>query len=81
MAYGLTEWAGAWAARSTKVPNPPFRWSGVKGPWFDNNVACLEATPKGLQLWWRTGVVNGGDELHPAMEETASLTIVPRGRK
>jgi hypothetical protein len=47
MASGLAEQVGALAARAANVPDPPFRWSGVKGPWFDNNLACLEAAPEG----------------------------------
>jgi hypothetical protein len=47
----------------------------VKGPWFDNNLACLEATPEGLKLWWMTGVLDGRDTLHTRMEEAASVTI------
>ena len=65
-------------ARSARVPDPPFRWSGVKGPWFDNNLAHLEVTPKGLKLSWRTGVVDGGDQQHPKLTEVASLTVAPR---
>lgn len=76
--YGLATPVGAWVARSAKVPNPPFRWSSVKGPWFDNNLAFLEVSPEGLKLWWQTGVVNGGDDLHPGLERVASFTVAPR---
>ena len=79
MSYGLAASAGALVARSTRVPDPPFRWAAVKGPWFDNNLACLEAFPERLQFWWRTGVVDGGDHLHPGLKEVASVTVVPRG--
>ena len=78
LSYGLGEAAGSLAARSAKVPDPPFRWSGVKGPWFDNNLACLEVAPEGLKLWWQTGVVNDGDHLHPGLETVASFTVAPR---
>ena len=78
LSYGLGEAAGSLAARSAKVPDPPFRWSGVKGPWFDNNLACLEVAPEGLKLWWQTGVVNDGDHLHPGLETVASVTVAPR---
>jgi hypothetical protein len=78
MASGLAEQVGALAARAANVPDPPFRWSCVKGPWFDNNLACLEAAPEGLKLWWQTGVVNGGDHLHPGLERVASFTVAPR---
>ena len=78
MSYGLATPVGVLVARSAKVPDPPFRWSGIKGPWFDNNLACLEATPEGLKLWWQTGVVDGGDHLHPRLERVATVTVAPR---
>ena len=78
MSYGLATPVGALVARSAKVPDPPFRWSGVKGPWFDNNLACLEVAPEGLKLWWQTGVVDGGDQLHPGLKLVSSVTVAPR---
>ncbi|HJR37208.1 MAG TPA: alkaline phosphatase D family protein [Nocardioidaceae bacterium] len=78
LSYGIAGPAGALVARSAKVPDPPFRWSGVRGPWFDNNLASLEETPDGLRLWWETGVVDGDDHAHPRLEEVAALTIAPR---
>ena len=79
MSYGLATPVGALVARSAKVPDPPFRWSGIKGPWFANNLAYLEVAPDGLKLWWQTGVVDDGDHLHPRLERVASLTVAPRG--
>ncbi|WP_309107480.1 alkaline phosphatase D family protein [Arthrobacter sp.] len=76
--YGLATPVGALVARSAKVPEPPFRWSGVTGPWFVNNLACLEVADEGLKLWWLTGVVRGDDHLHPQLEGVASLTLAPR---
>jgi hypothetical protein len=78
MSYGLAAPVGALAARSAKVPDPPFRWSGIKGPWFDNNIACLEVVPEGLKLWWQRGVVDRGDNLHPRLERVADMTVAPR---
>ncbi|MDQ0921653.1 hypothetical protein QF038_000161 [Pseudarthrobacter sp. W1I19] len=78
MSYGLATPVGALAAHSAKVPDPPFRWSGIKGPWFDNNLACLEVVPGGLKLWWQKGVVEGGDQLHPRLKRVADMTIAPR---
>jgi hypothetical protein len=78
MSYGLAGPVGALVARSAKVLDPPFRWSGIKGPWFHNNLAFLEVAPEGLKLWWQTGVVNGGDHLHPGLEPVASVTVAPR---
>jgi PhoD-like phosphatase len=78
LSYGLAAPIGALAARSAKVPDPPFRWSGIKGPWFDNNLACLEVVPEGLKLWWQRGVVEGGDNLNPRLERIAEITVPPR---
>lgn len=78
MSYGLATPIGALAARSAKVPAPPFRWSGIKGPWFDNNLACLEVVPEGLKLWWQRGVVEGGDNLNPRLERVAEITVASR---
>jgi hypothetical protein len=76
--YALAAPVGALVARSAKVPDPPFRWAGIEGPWFDNNLACLEARPEALRFWWQTGVVDGGDQLNPRLKEVASLTVNPR---
>lgn len=81
MAYGLAAPVGALVARSARVPEPPFRWKRVKGPWFDNNLASLEVAPDGLKLWWQTGVVEEGDELHPRLETVAALTVAPRSSR
>ncbi|MEA3551408.1 alkaline phosphatase D family protein [Pseudarthrobacter sp. C1] len=78
MSYGLAAPIGALAARSARVPDPPFRWSGIKGPWFDNNLACLEVVPEGLKLWWQRGVVDGCDNLNPRLERVAEITVAPR---
>ena len=81
MAYGLASPVGALVARSARVPNPPFRWKRVAGPWFTNNLATLEVVPEGLKLWWQTGVVEDGDELHPRLETVASLTVASRSAR
>ncbi|MCO4239364.1 alkaline phosphatase family protein [Pseudarthrobacter sp. MDT3-28] len=78
MAYGLAAPIGGLVARSARVPDPPFRWTRVEGPWFNNNLASLEIVPEGLKLWWQTGVVEDGDELHPRLETVASFTVASR---
>ena len=78
LSYGLAGPMGAVAARSTHVPEPPFRWGLVKGPWFDNNIAVLEDQPsEGLRLAWYTGVVEDGDHENPRLSEVSSVTITP----
>jgi hypothetical protein len=78
MSYGLARPIGAAVARSAKVPNPPFEWSTIRGPWFDNNLSVLEDTPAGLQLSWHKGVVENGEERHPRIEEVSRIVIGPR---
>ncbi|MBG6184435.1 thiaminase [Arthrobacter sp. CAN_A214] len=78
LSYGFAAPVGALVARSVKVPDPPFRWRNIRGPWFDNNLAGLEGGPEGLRLWWQTGTVDDGDHLHPRLEEVAAMTVPPR---
>src|SRR5680860_1029135 len=77
LSYGLAGPMGAVVARSAKVPNPPFRWRSIKGPWFDNNLAMLEDTPRGLKLWWLTGVVEDDDHMHPRLDKVANVLVSP----
>ncbi|WP_104081959.1 alkaline phosphatase D family protein [Cryobacterium sp. Y11] len=78
MAYGIATRLSAFLARSARVPSPPFRWAGMRGPWFDNCLASLEDTPAGLRLCWEKGVVQGGDQLHPLVENVATVVLAPR---
>lgn len=78
LSYGLAGPMGAVAARSAHVPDPPFTWGLLRGPWFDNNLALLEDRgDDGLALSWWTGVVEDGDHEHPALSEVASMTVRP----
>ncbi|MGH3368396.1 MAG: alkaline phosphatase D family protein [Nocardioidaceae bacterium] len=78
LSYGLAGPMGAVAAKSAHVPEPPFGWGLVEGPWFDNNLALLEDRgPDGLALSWHTGVVEHGDHQHPRLDEVASVVLSP----
>jgi hypothetical protein len=76
-AYGLAGPMGAIVAESAHVPDPPFTWRAVQGPWFDNNLATLEVTDEGLKMWWKTGIVVNGDHEHPVLEEVATVLVPP----
>jgi hypothetical protein len=78
MAYGIATRVSAFLARSAQVPSPPFRWAGIRGPWFDNCLASLEDTPAGLRLCWEKGVVHAGDQRHPLVENVATVVLAPR---
>jgi len=78
LSYGLAGPMGAVAAKSAHVPDPPFTWGLVSGPWFDNNLAVLEDKgPEGLGMVWYTGVVEDGDHEHPRLDEVASTVVSP----
>ncbi|EMY32801.1 hypothetical protein D477_018294 [Arthrobacter crystallopoietes BAB-32] len=79
MSYGIATPVGALAARSIKVPDPPFEWKNIKGPWFDNNLATLEDTQSGLSIRWETGEVDHRDYQHPRVREVSAVLLEPRG--
>jgi hypothetical protein len=80
LSYGIAGPMGLVAARSAKVPDPPFRWERVRGPWFDNNVATLEVTEDGLEMWWATGTVEDDRHDRPVLSRVSTVVIGPDGR-
>jgi hypothetical protein len=78
LAYAVAGPIGKLVARSAKVPQSPFRWHNVAGPWFDNSIAVLEDLPEGLSVRWHTGVVEDGDHLHPRLVTQAEELIERR---
>ena len=80
LSYGLAGPLGVVAARSAKVPDAPFRWSRVKGPWFDNNIAVLEVTPTGLLMRWWRGKVRGERQDRPDLETVSTVVLEADGR-
>ncbi len=77
LSYGLAGPMGKLVSRTARVPDPPFRWRRLKGPWFDNSIAVLEDQSEGLRLSWYTGTVHHGDDLHPRLDEVASEVVRP----
>jgi phosphodiesterase/alkaline phosphatase D-like protein len=75
LAYGVAGPVGHLVARSAKVPDAPLRWKMRRGPWFDNNLATLEVTDRGLRMWWATGVVEDGAHDRPRLKRVAELTV------
>ena len=78
LAYGIATRLSARLARSAGVASPPFRWAGIKGPWFDNCLASLDDPPAGLTIRWEKGVVHAGDHRHPLVENVATVVLEPR---
>jgi hypothetical protein len=77
LSYGIAGPMGLLAARSAKVPDPPFRWKRVRGPWFDNNLAVLEVTDDGLHLAWATGEVEDDRHDRPVLRTVSDVVVGP----
>jgi hypothetical protein len=84
MSFGSSKAATAVAralSRRAKVSEPPFAWSQIRGPWFENCLATLEDREDGLVLLWQAGVVdeaaprdeNGNPK--PRLEQVASVLV------
>jgi hypothetical protein len=78
LAYAVAGPVGKLVARSAKVPNAPFRWHNIAGPWFDNSIAIVEDLDDGLAVQWLTGVVEGDDHEHPHLDKVAQVVLEPR---
>jgi hypothetical protein len=72
-AYGLAWPMGLTAARSARVPDPPFRWSITEGPWFDNVLATLFIDGRRARLVWESAEVKGGGD--PTVVPLHSVTL------
>jgi hypothetical protein len=78
LAYAVAGPVGKVVARSAKVPDAPFSWKNLAGPWFDNSIAILEDREDGLDVRWHTGTVVDGDHLHPRLDTVADIVVEPR---
>jgi len=70
---------GRLASRSTRVPDPPLDWHYAEGPWFDNNLACLQVDGPSLRMWWVTGEVHDGDHERPRLAKVAHYALDAEG--
>jgi hypothetical protein len=79
LSYGVAGPVGRLASRSTHVPTSPLDWRYAEGPWFDNNLACLQLAGPGLRMWWMTGEVVG-DHQRPRLAKVAAYEVDEQGR-
>ena len=79
LSYGVAGPIGVAAARSAKVPDAPFRWNRVKGPWFENNLAVLQVTGDGLEMRWWKGTVGSERHDRPELSTVACVVLEPDG--
>jgi hypothetical protein len=75
LSYGVAGPVGRLASRSTRVPTSPLTWHYAEGPWFDNNLACLQLDGPSLRMWWMTGEVHDGDHEHPRLAKVAAYAL------
>ena len=79
LSYGVAGPIGRLASKSTRVPDAPLSWRYAEGPWFDNNLACLQVDGPSLKMWWVTGEVID-DHDRPRLAKVASYELDERGR-
>ncbi len=82
LSYAVAGPIGKAFSRSAKVPNAPFSWRYLAGPWFDNSIAVLEDRPEGLMIRWQMGKVGRGllrraDHLHPRLRTISEELVQP----
>ncbi|MFC7359703.1 alkaline phosphatase D family protein [Nocardioides astragali] len=77
--YGVAGPVGRLASRSTRVADSPLTWRYAEGPWFDNNLACLQVDGPSLRMWWVTGEVVDDHE-RPRLAKVASYALDEHGR-
>ncbi len=75
LSRGVASSLGRGLARAAGVPAPPWRWTRVRGPWFDNNLATVEITDTGLRLHWARGTVRDGREDRPELETVCEVLV------
>lgn len=66
---------GALLSRWARIPETPWRWHGIAGPWFDNNVAVLEIRDRRLRTVWLGGRVLGASHDRPELDVVADLVL------
>ena len=61
------------------MPDAPLTWHYAEGPWFDNNIACLQLRGPSLRMWWMTGQVRDGDHQRPRLAKVAHYALDDEG--
>lgn len=61
--------------RTKAVRTPHFTWRTTHGPWFDNNLATVEVTEKGLDFRWEAGEIVDGDLEHPRLRVVSDIRV------
>jgi phosphodiesterase/alkaline phosphatase D-like protein len=75
IAHGVARPLGAALAWSARVPDPPLRWRGVAGPWFNNNIAVLDLEGDDLRTVWLGGRRLPGADGEPELSLVADVKL------
>ena len=81
LSYAIANRPSELLARSAGVPASPLTWRGIRGPWFENCLASVAETSRGLRMRWITGVIRDGDEAHPHLKTIVDVTLRSRAEK
>lgn len=80
MAHRVARPLGSWAAKSANVPDSPWRWQTLHGPWYDNNVAIVHVDGDQMEVTWWCGRVLDDDHAHPQLAQVARVELsAPQG--
>jgi len=66
---------GSLLSRLARIREVPWRWHGIAGPWFDNNLALLEIADGHLRAGWVGGRLLGGPKDRPELAVVADLEL------
>jgi hypothetical protein len=62
-------------ARRAGVPPPPFSWDVTEGPWFDNMLATVELSGRGLAMRWEAADEAEEPEADPVLRTVHAFTV------
>jgi len=62
LAYGVAGSAGRGLSAAARVPNPPWSWHTIEGPWFDNALATLDIEGRSARIAWETATEGPNDD-------------------
>ncbi|MGI8949232.1 MAG: alkaline phosphatase D family protein [Ornithinimicrobium sp.] len=81
MAHRVARPLGSRAARSADVPDSPWCWQTIAGPWYENNIAIAQVSGDQMEVTWWGGEVIDGVHEHPRLSQVAQVELdAPQGQ-